>query len=174
MNKETYRKILLKRLHCIGFRLGLQHEDLHDIASQWYEAESLAKLSVEQLRDFKAELEKRLPRREHDSELVERARGLAGRKRMRGYRSCRLKNEFDNVEVLPTALDWAKLFELKDALGWDKKHLLEFAETIIHKPRILTMADLNKVKWAMKGLLRPRENRQKQSSSEISEPGHPR
>ena len=145
---DGLRKMALKALHAEATKRGLAHSYLHDLAEQRFGVDSLARLDQAQLREmYKAVTGKALflKHRGVRSAAGRRAAGTAGR----GDEPAASRK----VARFPSADDFEMLAATLERLGWTRETFSNFVRRQLKgRGEIVTLADFNKVYWAMKGI----------------------
>ncbi len=140
---------ILRALHAEGKKRGFDHGMLREIAGQRFGVSSMSALSEDQLNGWYREWTGRVfrPKRRPIRNKAQRhAAGTAGR-----------KDATSKVEHLVSGDDLALLGQFAARLGWGKETLAKFTRRQLGgRDQIRTVADLNKVLWPMKRMLRTR------------------
>lgn len=135
---KPLRVRVLGALHSEGAKRGLSHEDLRERAG----CESLSKLSVEELCAQFESLTGRRFRAKHG--------GARGRARRQAAGTAGRKGAAEKVAVMVTGDDLQMLGDAAYGMGWDREQLARFIRRQTGADQIRTMAQFNKVWWAVK------------------------
>jgi len=150
MNRSTdQRAKMMRGLHAEASKRGLSHDGLHELVEKRYGVASLSQLSEAQLREWYREFSgKGFRHPGMGSASRRRAAGTAGKKAG--------SMPAPRVVELAGADDIAMLIDLAARIGWSVTALHKFVARQLGREQIRTMADVNKVLWALKAIARRR------------------
>lgn len=158
MNRSTeQRSRMMRGLHAEASKRGLTHLALHELVAERYGVASLSKLSEAQLREWYREFTgKGFRHRGIGPGSRAWAAGNAGRRKADQPVNGESANRGGQQAVIELASgdDMAMLLDLARQIGWPVTALATFVERQLGRPQVRTMADVNKVLWAMKAIAR--------------------
>jgi hypothetical protein len=144
---------MMRGLHAEGAKRGLSHDGLHELVAKRYGVDSLAQLSETQLREWYREFTgKGFRHAGVGGAARRRAAGTAGRRQ--AGQPVNGSTDQRNVVELVSGDDLAMLADLAQQIGWSVSGLYTFVERQIGRSKIRTMAEFNKVLWAVKAIAR--------------------
>jgi hypothetical protein len=154
MNRSTeQRSKMMRGLHAEASKRGLSHDGLHELVEKRYGVASLSQLSEAQLREWYREFSgKGFRHRGMGSASRRRAAGAAGRRQP--DQPINRSTDQSKVIELASADDIAMLIDLAGQIGWSVTALHKFVARQIGRENIRTMAEFNKVLWALKAIAR--------------------
>lgn len=135
----------LRALHARGRERGLDHEGLRDIAQQRFSADSLSKLSDEQVRKMLTGL--------GPTSRTSRA-ARAERRNAQGNHGRRDYDASGDTVQLVSGRERQMLAEAAALRGWSDESLEKFCLRQIKRVAPRTMVEFNKVFWALKSMNR--------------------
>jgi hypothetical protein len=148
MNRSTeQRSKMMRGLHAEARKRGLSHDGLHELVEKRYGVRSLSQLSEAQLREWYREF----------SGKGFRHRGIAPGSRAWAAGNAGKKAAPDGarkVVELAGADDIAMLIDLAARIGWSVTGFHKFVARQLGREQVRTMADVNKVLWALKTIAR--------------------